>query len=215
MFKQFIEGEKNKPYFNSLFLKINEFRQKTNVFPKEEDIFKAFYLTSFDNLKVVLIGQDPYHNKDQAQGLAFSVKTGVKIPPSLRNIYKELNYEYGYKMPTHGNLENWAKEGVLLLNTILTVNENEPLSHQGIGWEIFINNLFELLQTKDNIVYLLLGNYAKKFEAKITNKTSYILKSSHPSPLSFTRGFYQSNIFIKTNEILKENNLKPIDWEIK
>lgn len=215
MFKDFIDGEKRKPYFNLLNHKINEFRLVTNVFPKEEDVFNAFTLTEFANLKVVLIGQDPYHNINQAHGLAFSVNKGVKIPPSLRNIYKELAYEYGYQIPNHGNLESWAKEGVLLLNTILTVNENKPLSHKDIGWEIFIDNLFKLLQQKDHVVYLLLGNYAKKFSSKITNKTSCLITTSHPSPLSFKRGFYQSNIFKKTNEFLIKNKITPINWEIK
>ncbi len=215
MFKEFIDGEKHKPYFNLLTRRIDEFRSKNNVFPKEEDIFKAFVLTSFDNLKVVVIAQDPYHNKGEAHGLAFSVNKGVKIPPSLRNIYKELAYEYDYQIPNHGNLESWAKEGVLLLNTILTVTENKPLSHKDIGWEIFINNLFEFLQTKDHLVYLLLGNYAKKYKEKVTNKTSLILETSHPSPFSFTRGFYKSNIFKKTNEYLIKNKITPINWEIK
>ncbi len=215
MFKEFIDGEKRKPYFNLLNQRINDFRKNNNVFPKEEEIFNALILTTFNNLKVVLIGQDPYHGVNQAHGLAFSVKKETKIPPSLRNIYKELTYEYGYEMPNHGNLESWAKQGVLLLNTILTVNENNPLSHKDIGWEIFINNLFELLQTKNNVVYLLLGNYAKRFRSKILNDTSYVLETSHPSPLSFNKGFYQSNIFKKVNKILEENNITPINWEIK
>lgn len=213
MFKKFIEEEKNKPYFKTLVNKINKISQP--VFPKKEDWFRSLEMTSFSNLKVVVIGQDPYHNKNQANGLAFAVNDSVKVPPSLKNIYKELSYEYGYQIPNHGDLSAWSKEGVLLLNTILTVTENEPLSHQGFGWEIFISNLFQLLQTKDNLVYLLWGNYAHQFAKKITNKTHVVIKTSHPSPLSFYRSFYRSNMFKKTNEILINKGLTKINWEIK
>lgn len=213
MFKKFIKREKNKPYFKVLVNNIEKLSEE--VLPKEELWFNALELTPFNSVKVVILGQDPYHNENQATGLAFSVNNNVKVPPSLRNIYKELNYEYGYEIPNHGNLTSWATEGVLLLNTILTVSLNKPLSHKGLGWEIFINNLFELLQEKDDIIYLLLGNYAKSFKSKITNKTHVILESSHPSPLSFTRGFYKSNIFKKCNEILINKNIKPINWQIK
>lgn len=211
-FKDLINIEQEKPYFKSLLKKI-EVESKTNViYPKKEDIFKALKLTEFKDVKVVVIGQDPYFNKDQAMGLCFSVNENIKMPPSLVNIYKEIEKEYGKPMPKHGNLTGWAKQGVLLLNTILTVSEKKPMSHKGFGWETFTDEVISILQQKDFVVYLLLGAPAQSYEKKITNKNHAILKTSHPSPLSSYRGFLGSNVFKETNRLLKEKGKNEINW---
>lgn len=211
-FKQIIADEQQKPYFKDLLFKIEEESLTNIVYPPKENWFKAYELTDFNNVKVVLIGQDPYHNPNQAMGLAFAVNKGVKVPPSLVNIYKEINFEYGVNMPNHGDLSNWAKQGVLLINTILTVSHNQPLSHQNFGWEIFSKEIIKQLQQKDFIVYLLLGNHAKSYIKHITNKNHLILQTSHPSPLSNYRGFSGSNIFKNANKALEEKGYKPIIW---
>lgn len=211
-FNDLLDVEKEKEYFQNLLEKIEIEKKSHIVFPKEEDWFKALELTPYENVKIVLIGQDPYFNKDQAMGLSFSVKKNIKKPPSLVNIYKEIESEYGKKMPGHGDLTLWAKQGVLLINAILTVNEGKPLSHQDFGWQIFTDEIIKLLQQKDFVVYLLLGRQAGKYKSKITNKNHVILETSHPSPLSSYRGFLGSGIFKKANELLEENNIKPINW---
>lgn len=211
-FKNLIETENQKPYFKQLLKKIKIEAKTHNIYPKKENWFKALKLTEFNDVSVVIIGQDPYYNENQAMGLSFSVNENVKLPPSLKNIYKEIENEYGKKMPNHGNLTGWAKQGVLLLNTIFTVNEGFPLSHKGFGWEKFTDEIIKVLQEKDFIVYLLLGRPAQRYAKKITNKNHVILKTSHPSPLSSFRGFFGSNIFKKTNKLLKENNKNEINW---
>lgn len=211
-FKDLIKTEQEKQYFKILLDKINKEAKTNTIYPKEEDWFKALELTSLEDVLVVLIGQDPYFNEKEAMGLSFSVNEKVKIPPSLVNIYKEIENEYNKPMPNHGNLTGWAKQGVLLLNTIFTVSAKKPMSHKGFGWEIFTDEVIKLLQTKDFVVYLLLGNHAQKYEKKITNKNHAILKTSHPSPLASYRGFLGSNIFKQANELLKQNNKNEINW---
>lgn len=213
-FFKLIEEEKNKLYFRNLFKTIDKIKETETVYPKSEDIFRAFYLTDYEDVKVLIIGQDPYHQPNQANGLAFSVHDNVKKPPSLENIYKEIEFEYGTTMSNSGDLTPWAKQGVLLLNTILTMTRSKPLSHAGIGWEIFTDKVINLLQEKDHLVYILLGSHAQQYERKITNQNHLILKTSHPSPLSSFRGFMGSDIFKKTNEYLKNKGIKEINWII-
>ena len=211
----FFEVEEQKSYYQMLFKLLKEERTKYHIFPKEEDLFKAFELCPLNKLKMVILGQDPYHEVNQAHGLAFSVPNGFKMPPSLRNIFKELVNEFHMEMPTKTDLSDIACEGVLLLNTILTVREGEALSHQNIGWLTFSENVIKYINTIDQpIVYLLLGNYAKGYERLITNPHHLVLKTSHPSPLSANHGFFGSQIFIKANEFLKNNHIEEINWHI-
>ena len=180
-----------------------------------EDIFNALKLTSFKDTKVVIIGQDPYHGFGQAHGLCFSVKKGVVPPPSLKNIYKELKNDIGFEIPNHGELTSWAKQGVLLLNNVLTVREGLPNSHKGKGWEIFTDRVIGELNKKETpVVFLLWGANAQKKAEIITNPKHYKLMTVHPSPLSASRGFFGCRHFSKTNEILQKNRINPINWEI-
>ena len=210
-----IEKELTKPYFINLLNKIKEERKTHTIFPKEEEMFKALTLTPLHLVKVVILGQDPYHEPGQACGLAFSVPRGEKIPPSLRNIYKELNSDLNIKIPVHGDLTSLAKEGVLLLNTVLTVQEHFAMSHHNYGWQKFTDVLINELNKENHpIVFILLGNYAKSKKELITNNMHYIIEGVHPSPLSANRGFFGSKIFSKTNEFLKLNNITPINWNV-
>ncbi|HHX79255.1 MAG TPA: uracil-DNA glycosylase, partial [Acholeplasmataceae bacterium] len=185
------------------------------IFPNYNNIFNAYKTTDFNKVKVVIIGQDPYHNFGEANGLAFSVSKNIKIPPSLRNIYKELSNDLNLVSPNHGDLSNWAQEGVLLINTILTVEKNKPLSHQNKGWEIFTKAVINVLnKNRINIVYILWGNYAKTYKKYIDIKNNYIIESLHPSPLSAYRGFFGHQPFSKTNNYLISKNIKPINWRI-
>lgn len=208
--KEKIQKELLKDYkFKSL---LNDYKE--SYFPPKDKIFQSFELIS--NIKVLILGQDPYHGYDQANGLAFSVNKGIKIPPSLRNIFKELNNEYGYDMPQHGDLSSWSKQGVLLLNSILTVESNKPSSHKKLGWEDFTNNIIKHISDNEkNIVFLLWGNFAKSKEDLINKDKHLILKSTHPSPFSANKGFLGCDHFKKCNEYLEEKNINPIDWEIK
>ena len=208
--KEKIQEELKKDY---KFLSIlNDYKE--NYYPSKENIFKSFEL--INNIKVLIIGQDPYHKKGQANGLSFSVNKDIKIPPSLRNIFKELNQEYGYDKPKHGDLSSWSKQGVLLLNSILTVEEGKPSSHKKLGWEDFTDNIIRYISdNEENIVFLLWGNFAKSKEILIDENKHHILKSSHPSPFSVNRGFLGCGHFKKCNEYLKLKNINPIDWEIK
>ncbi len=210
-----LEEEFNKEYYQKLktFL-IKEYKTNT-IYPSMNDIFNALHYTAYKDVKVVILGQDPYHGPNQAHGLSFSVKPEVKIPPSLRNIYKELNEDLGCYMPNNGYLKKWADQGVLLLNTVLTVKKGEANSHKKIGWQIFTDNIIDLLNnTKDPIVFIFWGNNAISKEKLITNPSHYIIKSVHPSPLSARKGFFGSKPFSKTNEFLKSINENPIDWQI-
>lgn len=210
-----LKEEFNKEYYQKLktFL-INEYKTNT-TYPDIDDIFNAMHYTSYKDVKVVILGQDPYHGPNQAHGLSFSVKPEVKIPPSLRNIYKELNEDIGCYIPNNGYLKRWTDQGVLLLNTVLTVRKGEANSHKKIGWQIFTDNIMKLLNDrKDPIVFIFWGNNAISKEKLITNSSHYIIKSVHPSPLSARRGFFGSKPFSKTNEFLKSIDKNPIDWQI-
>ena len=213
--KEFIEQEKELLYFYNLEKFLNEERKTKTIFPKEENIFKAFELTPFENVKCVIVGQDPYYNINQANGLAFSVNKGVKLPPSLVNIYKEASDDIGIEIPNHGDLSSWAEQGVFLLNTILTVEEGHPLSHKNIGWEKFTLKVLKLLNEDDNPkVFILWGKEAFGLKKIITNKSHLVLEGPHPSPLSSYRGFFGSKPFSKTNKFLQENERNIIDWKI-
>ena len=208
-----LENEFEKKYFTNLrsFIK-NEYSTKV-IFPPPKLIFNAFNLTPANKVKVIIIGQDPYHGEGQAHGLSFSVPTGIKIPPSLMNIYKELNTDINKDIPNHGLLENWARQGVLLLNSVLTVESGKANSHKNIGWEKFTESVISLIsKKKESLVFLLWGNYAHKKEDFINANNHLILKSVHPSPLSAYNGFFGSKHFSKTNNFLKKNNIKEIVW---
>ncbi len=203
------------PIFKELLKKVNKEYQNKIVYPLKKDIFNALKLTPFNNVKVVILGQDPYHGAGEAHGLAFSVKPGIKLPPSLKNIFKELENDLNIKAPLNGDLTLWAREGVLLLNTCLTVIKDSPNSHQNIGWDKLTNLIIEKLNDKESpVVFILWGNFAKSKKELITNPKHLILESSHPSPLSVNRNFFGSKPFSKTNEFLIKNNLKPINWQI-
>ena len=211
-----LKEEYEKDYFKNLkdFV-INEYKHKT-VYPKMSEIFNAFTKTTYDNVKVVILGQDPYHGENEAEGLAFSVKVGIAKPPSLINIFSELKNDLGIDPPNHGSLVSWANEGVLLLNSTLTVIKDTPRSHFNHGWEIFTDNVIKLINEKDTpVVFILWGSDARSKKPLITNKKHLIIESAHPSPLSAYRGFFGSKPFSKTNEFLKKNNIKPINWKIE
>ena len=214
--KDLLDDEFNKEYYQTLrnFL-TNEYKTKT-IYPDKYDIFNALHFTSYKDIKVVILGQDPYHGPGQAHGLSFSVNPGIKIPPSLLNIYKELNSDLGCYIPNNGYLKKWADQGVLLLNTSLTVRAGEANSHKSIGWEIFTDRIISLVNEKeDPVVFLLWGNNAIKKKNLITNKKHLILTSAHPSPLSASRGFFRSKPFSKRENFLSSVNKKPIDWQIE
>ncbi len=209
----FFQEEMEKPYFKKLQMFVEQERENHIVFPIEQLMYNAFALTSFEQLKVVVIGQDPYHGQGQAHGLSFSVPIGMRKPPSLQNIFKELNQDIGMNVPTHGNLESWAKQGVFLLNACLTVRKQTPTSHQNKGWEIFTNAVIKKISTeKQNIVFLLWGNFAQQKENLIDHSKHLILKAVHPSPMSVYRGFFGCKHFSKTNCYLKTHQIIPIDW---
>ena len=190
----------------------NEYNNKI-IFPPKDHIFEALKLTSYANTKVVIVGQDPYHGECEAHGLSFSVMDGVKIPPSLQNIYNELYNDLGIIPKKTGNLTGWAKEGVLLLNSVLTVEKDKAGSHKNLGWEPFTDYIIKVLNAKEEpIVFILWGNFAKSKKSLITNSKHLIIESSHPSPFSAYNGFFGSKPFSKTNNFLIKNNIKPIDW---
>lgn len=214
--EELLRPEMNKEYYQNLrsFL-INEYRTKT-IYPDMYDLFSALHYTSYEDTKVVILGQDPYHGPNQAHGLAFSVKPDVGIPPSLLNIYKELSLDLGCYIPNNGYLKKWADQGVLLLNTSLTVVASKANSHSRIGWEVFTDHIIKLLnQREDPVIFILWGNNAKSKEQLITNRQHYIIKSVHPSPLSASRGFFGSKPFSKVNHILNNIGKTPIDWQIE
>ena len=211
-----LSDEYKKEYFKKLqkFI-IEEYKNKT-VYPKMSEIFNAFTKTSFDDVKVVILGQDPYHGEGEAEGLSFSVKVGIQKPPSLLNIFAELKSDLGITPPNHGSLVSWAEQGVLLLNATLTVIKDTPRSHAGKGWEIFTDEVIKLLNKKETpVVFILWGSDARSKKNLITNPKHLIIESAHPSPLSAYRGFFGSKPFSKTNDFLIKNNIKPIDWKIK
>ncbi|MCI9559524.1 uracil-DNA glycosylase [Clostridiaceae bacterium] len=211
-----LEEEFKKPYYKKLYEKVKEEYQTHEVFPDSNDIFNAFEFTPLSEVKVVILGQDPYHDVGQAHGLCFSVKPDVKIPPSLVNIYQELRDDLGCTIPNNGYLVKWAKQGVMLLNTVLTVRAHSANSHRGIGWEEFTDAAIRVLNEQDRpIVFILWGRPAQKKKAMLNNPKHLILESPHPSPLSARGGFFGSRPFSKTNDFLEENGLTPIDWQIE
>lgn len=207
----------NEEFEKDYFVKLSEFVKNEyntqQIFPPAKLIFNAFDQCAFDNLKVVILGQDPYHGPGQAHGLCFSVNDGIKIPPSLRNIFKELNLDTGKVIPETGNLIKWAKQGVLLLNATLTVRAHEAGSHQKKGWEQFTDSVISKINDKkENVVFLLWGNYAISKRKFIDQKKHLVLSSVHPSPLSASRGFFGNKHFSRTNEFLRKKEMKPINW---
>jgi len=192
-----------------------EKRDNITFYPKNADIFNAFKFTPFENVKVVILGQDPYHGENQAHGLAFSVQHGVDVPPSLKNIYKELSSDLNITPPKHGNLTSWAKSGIFLLNTVLTVRAADAHSHQKKGWEEFTDAVIKIISDdKENVVFILWGKPAQKKASLIDEKKHLIIKSAHPSPLSSYRGFFGSRPFSRANEYLVKKNIAPVDWEL-
>lgn len=213
---ELLKDEFLKPYYRQLreFLK-DEYSQYT-IYPPMNDLFNAFKFTSLEDTKVVILGQDPYHGENQSHGLAFSVKPGIRIPPSLLNMFKELQESLDCQIPNNGYLIEWALQGVLLLNTVLTVRQAQPNSHKGKGWEQFTDSVIRLLnERKEPIVFLLWGNNAKQKMKMITNPVHYILTAVHPSPLSASRGFFGCNHFKKANEFLEQQGETPINWQIR
>ena len=210
-----INSEFSKPYYKELYSFVKKEYERTTVYPPADDIFNALHLTELSKVKVLLLGQDPYHEINQAHGLSFSVKEGQAIPPSLVNIYKELNDDLGCYIPNNGYLKKWADQGVLLLNTVLTVRAHEAFSHQGHGWEQFTDAIIKAVNEQDRpIVYFLWGSPAQKKAAMLNNPKHLVLKAPHPSPLSAYRGFFGCKHFSRANEFLKANNVEPIDWQI-
>ncbi len=211
-----LQDEFKKEYFEKLmdFVK-NEYKEKT-IYPKQNEVFNAFRYTDFDNVKVVILGQDPYHGPNQAEGLSFSVSNEVLKPPSLKNIFKELESDLKIPYPEHNSLKKWAQEGVLLLNAVLTVEEHKPTSHKDRGWEIFTDDIIKILNERNTpTVFILWGAYARSKRELITNPKHLVIESAHPSPFSARNGFFGSKPFSKTNEFLKKNNIKEIDWRIE
>jgi len=212
--KPILTAEFEKEYFNELSTFVKHEYQQHKCYPKENQIFAAFDFCSFEDLKVIIIGQDPYHGIGQANGLCFSVNDTIAIPPSLKNIFKEIETDLNQPIPLHGNLESWAKQGVLMLNATLTVRAHEAGSHQKAGWETFTDAVIsQISQQKEHVVFLLWGGFAKKKGAKIDKDKHHVLTSGHPSPLSANRGFWFGNKhFSKTNSFLKSKGLETIKW---
>lgn len=201
--------------YQEFFAKIENEYQNKIIYPKKENIYNALKLTPYENVKVVIVGQDPYHGENEAHGLSFSVQKGIKIPPSLKNIYKELLNDLNIVEPNCGDLSGWAKEGVLLLNSVLTVEKDKPASHAKIGWNKYTDYIIKKINEKETpVVFILWGNFAKTKKGLITNNKHLIIESAHPSPFSARNGFFTSKPFSKTNEFLRENNIKPINWQL-
>ena len=212
---QVLNEEYHKEYFINIVKFINKEYKVKEIYPPKPRILRALTLTNYDDVKVVILGQDPYHGTGEANGLAFAVSNGVKLPPSLRNIYKELYDDLKIPISNVGNLECWAKEGVLLLNAVLTVEKDKPASHKNLGWENFTDAIIKKLNEKQTpIVFILWGNFARSKKSLITNPKHLIIESTHPSPFSANYGFFGSKPFSKTNEFLRKNKIKEIDWKV-
>lgn len=208
-----LEDELEKEYYQKLRLWLKGEYETNTTHPPMQDIFNAFHYTAYDDVKVVLLGQDPYHGANQAEGLSFSVKEGVKIPPSLRNMYKELHHDIGCEIPSHGSLIKWAEQGVLLLNTVLTVQDGKANSHRGKGWERFTDHVISLLNQREKpMVFILWGKPAQAKQSLIDSSKHFIVTAPHPSPLSAHRGFFGSRPYSKTNNFLREHGMAEIDW---
>lgn len=211
-----LQGEFRKPYYKELYQKVMEEYSKYAIYPPADDVFNAFHYTPLSNVKVVILGQDPYHGTGQAHGLCFSVNKEIDIPPSLVNIYKELQDDLNCRIPNNGYLEKWARQGVLLLNTVLTVRAHQALSHRGIGWEEFTDAVIDVVNRQNRpIVYLLWGKPAQMKKKMLNNPKHLVLEAPHPSPLSAYRGFFGCKHFSQANEFLKANGETPIDWQIE
>ena len=210
-----LQEEYKKEYFKNIVNFINKEYKEKSIFPPKSKILRALELTDFNSVKVVILGQDPYHGVGEANGLAFAVSDGIKLPPSLINIYKELYNDLGITPSKVGNLECWAKEGVLLLNAVLTVEKDKAASHKNIGWENFTDAIIQKINEKDTpVVFILWGNFAKSKKIFITNKKHLVIESTHPSPFSANYGFLGSRPFSRTNSYLKAKGIKPINWEV-
>lgn len=206
----------NSKGFNNFLNIVKEKYNNTICFPEYNNIFNALKLTPFSKVKVVILGQDPYHGTGEAHGLSFSVQDGIPKPPSLKNIFKELKDDLNIDEPETGNLEKWAKEGVLLLNSVLTVEKDKPASHKDLGWHLFTDHIIKLLNTKvEPVVFILWGNFARSKKVFITSNKHLIIESTHPSPFSANNGFFGSKPFSKTNNFLIKNNIEPINWDLK
>ena len=212
---KFFDSEKEQEYFKNLLSRLDEEYRNKIIYPEKENLFRAFKETKLDDVKVVILGQDPYHEEQQATGLAFSVPGGLKLPPSLKNIYQEIENEYNYLMLNNGDLTYLARQGVLLINAFLSVEAHKPLSHHFKEYEIFITHLFSYLNNVDHpIVYMLWGNFAKKFAKLITNPNHLVIERNHPSPLSANKGgWFNQNTFIECDNFLLSKGCKPIDWK--
>lgn len=214
--KALVGPELAKPYFRELSQFLNsQYAQRKRIFPSQENIYKALQTTPLDQVKVVILGQDPYHGAGQAHGLCFSVPAGVEPPPSLKNIYRELYNDLKISIPAHGNLAAWAEQGVLLLNSVLTVEEGKAASHQNKGWEIFTDKIIQTVdQHCKHVVFILWGSYAQRKAAFVNTQKHLVLKSVHPSPLSADKGFFGSKPFSKTNTWLMQQSIKPVNWSL-
>ena len=211
-----LKEEFEKEYFKELMKFVSQEYKNKTIYPKQSDVFNAFRYTDFDNVKVVILGQDPYHGPNQAEGLSFSVSNDVLKPPSLKNIFKELASDLQIPFPEHNSLKPWAKEGVLLLNAVLTVEEHNPTSHKDHGWETFTDDIIKIINNKKTpVVFILWGSYARNKKSLITNPIHYVIESPHPSPFSAYSGFFGSKPFSKTNDFLKSKGLKEINWRIE
>ena len=205
----------DSPNFKKFYNNVLKLYDKETIFPPKDYIFNALKLTPYNNVKVVIVGQDPYHGVGEAHGLSFSVRDGIKVPPSLQNIYKELNSDLGINISTTGDLTKWAEQGVLLLNSVLTVKKDTPASHKGIGWEPLTDYIIRKLNSKETpIVFILWGNFARSKKAYITNPKHLVIESAHPSPFSANHGFFGSKPFSRTNQFLEQNKIQPIDWKL-
>jgi uracil-DNA glycosylase len=210
-----MQPEFEKPYYKELISFLEKEYEQETIYPPREDVFSALNLTSYQDTSVVILGQDPYHGAGQAHGLSFSVKPGVKHPPSLKNIFKELHDDVGCEIPNHGYLVKWAEQGVLMLNTVLTVRESKPNSHKGKGWENFTDQVIKALNEREQpVVFLLWGRHAQEKKNLITNERHHIIESAHPSPFAARKGFFGTKPFSKANQLLKEMGRKEIDWQI-
>ena len=211
-----LKEEYKKDYFKKIAVKTNILYKQKIIYPPKNKILHALNMTDYDDVKVVILGQDPYHGAGEANGLAFAVNDGIKLPPSLKNIYKELKDDLGIEISNKGNLECWAKEGVLLLNAILTVEKDKPASCRDVGWEEFTDAIIKKLnEKKEPVVFILWGNFARSKKKYITNPKHLIIESTHPSPFSANNGFFGSKPFSKTNSFLRKNGIKEIDWQVK
>lgn len=213
---EYLDDEFDKDYYLRLRAALIQEYNNHTIYPHMDDIFNALHQTAYEDVKVVILGQDPYHGPGQAHGLSFSVRPGVRIPPSLLNIYKELKDDLGLYIPDNGYLEKWARQGVLLLNTTLTVRASQANSHRKIGWTYFTDRVMEVLNERENpLVFILWGNHAREYKKFLTNPKNYIIESPHPSPFSANRGFFGSKPFSKTNKFLENHHIEPIDWQIE